>query len=69
MRREVRTMLNSIELDQTRKRREDEIRDAVRARQLRSDSSVSLRRTVGRTIIRIGELMAQEQSISLARHR
>jgi hypothetical protein len=62
-------MLNSIELDQAHKRREDEIRDTARVRRLGNTSSVSLRRTVGRTIIRIGELMAEEQSISLARHR
>jgi hypothetical protein len=61
-------MMSMIDLDMARERREDEIRDAARQRQLGS-SSMSLRRSLGRAIIRIGERMAAEPSLSLARQR
>jgi hypothetical protein len=57
-----------IDLDLARERREDEIRDAARRRLIGSQSP-SLRRSIGRTIIRIGERMAAEPSLSLARPR
>jgi hypothetical protein len=57
-----------IDLDQARERREDQIRDAAIKRQ-HGESSSSLRRSIGRAIIRIGERMAAEPSMSLARSR
>jgi hypothetical protein len=57
-----------IDLDLARERREDQIRDAARRRLIGSQSP-SLRRSIGRTIIRIGERMAAEPSLSLARPR
>ena len=61
-------MISMIDLDQARERREDQIRDAEIRRRL-APSSPSLRRSIGRAIIRIGERMAAEPSLSLARQR
>ena len=61
-------MMSMIDLDLARERREDQIRDAARRRLIGSQSP-SLRRSIGRTIIRIGERMAAEPSLGLARSR
>ena len=61
-------MMSMIDLDLARERREDQIRDAARQRLIGSQSP-SLRRSIGRTIIRIGERMAAEPSMPLARSR
>ena len=61
-------MMTTISLELARERREDEIREAA-LRRLVAKESTSLRRSIGRTIIRIGERMAAEPSISLARPR
>jgi hypothetical protein len=61
-------MMSMIDLDLARERREDQIRDAARRRLIGSQVP-SLRRSIGRAIIRIGERMAAEQSLSLARSR
>ena len=62
-------MMTTISLELARLRREDEIREAAQRRLVGRSSSTSLRRSVGRTIIRIGERMAAEPSMSLARPR
>jgi hypothetical protein len=62
-------MMTTISLELARQRREEQIRDAAQRRLVARSSSTSLRRTVGRTIIRRGERMAAEPSLSLARPR
>jgi hypothetical protein len=61
-------MMSMPDLDQARERREDEIRDAQVKRRF-AGSSPSIRRSIGRAFIRIGERMAAEPSLSLARQR
>jgi hypothetical protein len=61
-------MMTTISLELAQERREDAIREATQ-RRLVGESTTSLRRTIGRTIIRIGERMAAEPSLSLARPR
>ena len=61
-------MMTTISLELAQERREDAIREAAQ-RRLVGESTTSLRRTIGRTIIRIGERMAAEPSLSLARPR
>ena len=55
-----------IDLDQARERRETQIRDAAQ-RRLVASSSPSIRQSIGRLMIRIGERVAAEPSPSLAR--
>jgi hypothetical protein len=57
-----------MELDQALERREEQIREAARRRQIPA-SSKSLRQSIGRLMIRIGERVAAEPSPSLARQR
>ena len=52
--------------------REREFRQAVwarQARQRRSESSYSVRHAVGRSVVRLGERLAGESSLELARSR
>ena len=62
-------MLTTIHLQLARERYEHEITEAARRRAIARVSSTSLRRTVGRSIIRIGERLVAEPSMSLARPR
>ena len=62
-------MMTTISLELARERREEQIRETARQRLVAQSSTPSLRRSVGRTIIRIGERMAAEPSMSLARSR
>ena len=55
-----------IDLDQARERREEQIRDAALRRRM-GPSSPSIRQSIGRLMIRIGERVAAEPSPSLAR--
>ena len=55
-----------------REQREREYRSAEqvrRARAQRSESSYSVRQAVGRSIVRVGERLAGESSLELARSR
>jgi hypothetical protein len=61
-------MISMIDLDQARERREEQIRQAALRRQVQR-SSLSIRQSIGRTMIRIGERVAAEPSLSLARQR
>ena len=61
-------MISMIDLDQARERREAQIRDAAQ-RRLVAASSRSIRLSIGRLMIRIGERVAAEPSMSLARQR
>ncbi len=61
-------MISMIDLDQARERREAQIREAA-LRRLVAASSPSIRRSLGRAMIRIGERVAAEPSMSLARQR
>ena len=59
--------MSQIELDQALERREEQIRDAAQRRRIARSSSIRL--SIGRAMIRIGERVAAEQSLSLARQR
>ena len=61
-------MISMIDLDQARERREEQIRQAAQRRQVAA-SSPSIRLSIGRLMIRIGERVAEEPSMSLARQR
>ena len=61
-------MISMIDLDQARERREEQIRQAALRRQVAA-SSPSIRLSIGRLMIRIGERVAAEPSMSLARQR
>jgi hypothetical protein len=60
--------MSLLELDQALERREEQIREAAERRR-NAPSSLSIRQSVGRLMIRIGERVAAEQSMSLARQR
>ena len=60
-------MISMIDLDQARERREAQIREAAQRRL--AASSPSIRQSIGRLMIRIGERVAAEPSMSLARQR
>jgi hypothetical protein len=60
-------MISMIDLDQARERREEQIREAALRRGNRS--SPSIRQSLGRLMIRIGERVAAEPNLSLARQR
>ena len=61
-------MISMIDLDQARERREAQIRD-VAQRRLVAASSSSIRKSIGRLMIRVGERVAAEKPLSLARQR
>ena len=61
-------MISMIDLDQARERREAQIQEAAQ-RRLAAASSPSIRQSIGRLMIRIGERMAEEKPLSLARQR
>jgi hypothetical protein len=61
-------MISMIDLDQARERREEQIREAAQ-RRLGAAPSRSIRQSIGRLMIRIGERVAAEPSMSLARQR
>jgi len=61
-------MISMIDLDQARERREAQIREAALRRRVAA-SSPSIRQSIGRLMIRIGERVAAESSLSLARQR
>ena len=61
-------MISMIDLDQARERREAQIQEAAQ-RRLASGSSPSIRQSIGRLMIRIGERVAAEPNLSLARQR
>ena len=61
-------MISMIDLDQARERREAQIREAALRRRIGA-SSPSIRQSIGRLMIRIGERVAAEPSLSLARQR
>ena len=61
-------MISMIDLDQARERREVQIREAAQ-RRLVSGPSPSIRQSIGRLMIRIGERVAAEPNLSLARQR
>ena len=61
-------MISMIDLDQARERREAQIREAALRRRVAA-SSPSIRQSVGRLMIRIGERVAEEKPLSLARQR
>ena len=61
-------MISMIDLDQARERREAQIREAALRRRIAA-SSPSIRQSIGRLMIRIGERVAAEPSMSLARQR
>ena len=56
-----------MRLDLARERHARDIEEAARMRLI--DSQSSIRRSLGRTIIRIGERLAAEPSLELARPR
>ena len=57
-----------MDIDQALERREEQIRQAALRRQIRR-SSPSIRQSIGRLMIRIGERVAAEPNLSLARQR
>ena len=61
-------MISMIDLDQARERREAQIQEAAQ-RRLVVASSPSIRQSIGRLMIRIGERVAAEPNMSLARQR
>ena len=61
-------MISMIDLDQARERREAQIREAALRRRVAA-SSPSIRQSSGRLMIRIGERVAEEKLLSLARQR
>jgi hypothetical protein len=61
-------MISMIDLDQARERREAQIREAALRRRVAA-SSPSIRQSVGRLMIRVGERVAAEKPLSLARQR
>jgi len=61
-------MISMIDLDQARERREAQIREAAQRRRVAA-SSPSIRQSIGRLMIRIGERVAAEPNLSLARQR
>ena len=61
-------MISMIDLDQARERREAQIREAAMRRRIAA-SSPSIRQSIGRLMIRIGERAAEEKPLSLARQR
>ena len=61
-------MISMIDLDQARERREAHIREAAVRRRVAA-SSPSIRQSIGRLMIRVGERVAAEKPLSLARQR
>jgi hypothetical protein len=61
-------LINEIQVEQAQARREREVSDRIRARQLRLPSP-SVRRAVGRSMISIGSRLAAEPNPRLARSR
>ena len=61
-------MISMIDLDQARERREAQIREAALRRRVAA-SSPSIRQSIGRLMIRVGERVAAEKPLSLARQR
>ena len=61
-------MISMIDLDQARERSEAQIREAALRRRVAA-SSPSIRQSIGRLMIRIGERVAEDKSLSLARQR
>ncbi len=61
-------MISMIDLDQARERREAQIREAALQRRVAA-SSPSIRQSIGRLMIRIGERVAADKPLSLARQR
>ena len=61
-------MISMIDLDQARERREAQIREAALRRRVAA-SSPSIRQSIGCLMIRIGERVAEEKPLSLARQR
>ncbi len=61
-------MISMIDLDQARERREAQIREAALRRRVAA-SSPSIRQSIGRLMIRIGERVAADKPLSLARQR
>jgi hypothetical protein len=61
-------MISMIDLDQARERREAQIREAALRRRIAA-SSPSIRQSIGRLMIRIGERVAADKPLSLARQR
>ena len=61
-------MISMIDLDEARERREAQIREAALRRRVAA-SSPSIRQSIGRLMIRIGERVAAEKPLSLARQR
>ena len=49
--------------------REDDLRAAANARRVRRQARRSLRLAVGQSLVRVGERLAGEQSLELARFR
>jgi hypothetical protein len=60
--------MSFLELDQALERREEQIREAAQRRRINA-SSPSIRQSIGRLMIRIGERVAAEPNLSLARQR
>ncbi len=63
-------MLNDLQVEQAQARRELEVAEHIRARQLRSQLvAKSVRRAVGRSMISIGSRLVAESQPKLARSR
>jgi len=60
--------MSLLELDLALERREEQIRQAAQRRRLGAPSP-SIRQSIGRAMIRAGQRMAAEPSLSLARPR
>ena len=56
-------------MSEQRQREFRQAQQARQARQRRSESSHSVRQAVGRTVVRLGERLAGESSLELARSR
>jgi len=63
-------LLNDLQVEQAQARREVEVGERIRARELRSQlAAKSVRRAVGRSIMSIGAWLAAEPQPQLARSR
>jgi hypothetical protein len=62
-------MINRIQFEEARLRREQEIAEHLRSRQLLDLESMSVRRAVGLSIMKIGARLAAEPQPRLARSR
>jgi hypothetical protein len=62
-------MINRMQLEEARQRREQEIVERVRDRQLLELKPTSVRRSVGLSIMKIGARLAAEPQPRLARSR